>query len=55
MDWWTLGCIIFEMLTGLPPYFSNKRQELFEDIKTKDIKYPNNISQEARDLFMKLF
>lgn len=44
VDWWTLGCIIFEMLTGLPPYFSNKRQELFEDIKTKDIKYPNNIS-----------
>ena len=55
VDWWTLGCIIFEMLTGLPPYFSHKRQELFEDIKTKDIKYPNNISQEARDLFMKLF
>ena len=31
------------------------KRELFEDIKTKDIKYPNNISQEARDLFMKLF
>lgn len=26
VDWWTLGCIIFEMLTGLPPYYSNKKQ-----------------------------
>lgn len=22
VDWWTLGCIIYEMITGLPPYYS---------------------------------
>ena len=21
VDWWTLGALIFEMLTGLPPYY----------------------------------
>jgi serum/glucocorticoid-regulated kinase 2 len=21
VDWWTCGCIIFEMITGLPPYY----------------------------------
>jgi len=25
VDWWTIGCIVFEMLTGLPPYYSNIR------------------------------
>ena len=28
---------------------------MFENIKTKDVKYPNNISQEAKDLFTRLF
>ena len=22
VDWWTLGALIFEMLTGLPPYYT---------------------------------
>ena len=20
VDWWTFGCIIFEMITGIPPF-----------------------------------
>ncbi len=29
VDWWCLGCIIYEMLTGFPPYRSQNRMELF--------------------------
>ena len=32
VDWWCLGCIIFEMVTGFPPYRSQNRMELFESI-----------------------
>ena len=33
-DWWTLGCILFEMTVGYPPFSGNNRQELFERIKS---------------------
>lgn len=42
---WTLGCIIYEMVTGQPPYYSSNRQELFEKIKRDMPKFPNNLSK----------
>ncbi len=33
VDWWTLGQIVYEMLVGLPPFYCNSRNELFEKIK----------------------
>lgn len=55
MDWWTLGCIIYEMITGLPPYYSNNRQKLFENIKTQPITLTHNVSPALRSLFEGLF
>lgn len=43
VDWWTLGSIMYEMLTGLPPFYTQDRNELFESIKYGTMKYPSNI------------
>lgn len=54
VDWWTLGCIIFEMITGLPPFYKNNRKELFEGIKSENPKLPLNITNECKSLISQL-
>jgi serine/threonine protein kinase len=55
VDWWTLGAILFEMLTGLPPFYTPNREELFEKIKYYTLKYPAYLSPNARSLLEGLF
>jgi serum/glucocorticoid-regulated kinase 2 len=52
---WTLGCIIYEMITGIPPYQSASRPELFEKIKYTPPKYPSYVSKPLRMLLEGLF
>ena len=32
-DWWSFGCIIYEMLVGIPPFYTENRHNLYESIK----------------------
>lgn len=36
VDWWCLGCLIYEMVLGYPPFESHNRMELFEMIVFKN-------------------
>lgn len=55
VDWWTLGAILFEMLTGLPPFYTPNREDLFQKIKYYTLKYPPYLSYNAKSLLEGLF
>ena len=54
-DWWSFGAIIYEMLVGLPPFYSKDKQKLYENIKYGDPKLDFNfLGADAIDLCTKL-
>ena len=53
-DFWTLGCFIYEMLAGSPPFRNENTQQLFRSIIMSKPKFPPNFTKEAKDLIKKL-
>jgi len=53
IDWWSVGTLIFEMLTGLPPFYSQNEEQMYEKILKMDINYPSYLSAEVVDLIKK--
>ncbi|KAL1857101.1 rim15, signal transduction response regulator [Diaporthe australafricana] len=57
-DWWSVGCILFEFLYGVPPFNASEPEEVFENILARRIHWPDEsedeVSPEAKDLINKL-
>lgn len=54
-DWWSVGCILFEFLYGIPPFHAGEAEHVFENILARKIMWPPEdpdepISSEAKDL-----
>jgi len=54
VDWWSFGTLVYEMLTGLPPFYCEDVQEMYTKIMTADLEIPASMSDEAADLLTRL-
>ncbi len=55
VDWWSYGTLIFEMLVGIPPFYSENVQEMYDKILNSDLVLPEQfMSTETMDLLARL-
>ena len=42
VDWWSYGTLIYEMLLGLPPFYDNDVQTMYQKIVSNEVRFPRN-------------
>jgi serine/threonine protein kinase len=49
VDYWGLGMIVYEMMTGLPPWYTTDRSQLFRRLKSAPLDIPSYFSESSAD------
>ncbi|XP_022102563.1 serine/threonine-protein kinase Sgk1-like [Acanthaster planci] len=50
VDWWCLGAVLYEMLSGLPPFYSRDTAEMYDNILHKPLRMKSNFSAPAKSI-----
>uniref|UniRef100_A0A8C4SKG3 Protein kinase cAMP-dependent X-linked catalytic subunit n=1 Tax=Erpetoichthys calabaricus TaxID=27687 RepID=A0A8C4SKG3_ERPCA len=53
VDWWALGVLIFEMLSGYPPFFDDNPFGIYQKILAGKIDFPRHLDFNVKDLIKK--
>ena len=54
VDWYLLGVLFYEMIAGVPPYYSTNKEQLFFNIQNNKLVVPSGLSESGKELMKKL-
>ena len=54
VDWWTLGILIYEMISSYPPFYDDDPMQTYTRIMHGSIDYPRHFSKNVVDLIKRL-
>lgn len=50
VDWWSLGIVLYEMTAGIPPFYSENTNLMYNKILYEQLQFPIGFSLEAQSL-----
>lgn len=54
VDWWSLGTLMYEMISGLPPFYDTNVQKMYQKILQAPLRFHSHMSRESRDVLGQL-
>jgi len=50
VDWWAFGTLVYEMLCGMPPFYSENNREMNQRIVFEKLTFPSYFSEDSKQL-----
>jgi len=54
VDWWSLGILLYELTVGIPPFYSQNVNEMYNRIQHGVLRFPPFLSENCKSLIVQL-